>query len=98
MVWVSIPDIGHSLQRVSYCASAIFSRKPSVEYLPFLWFSIGTGDASVTQQARTAGAKPILPDVSEFIVVSVHTVTLQLTAWKDGGCPMLYFVIEYQKK
>lgn len=53
---------------------------------------------SVPQQARTAGSKPIFPDVSEFIVVSTHTVTLQLTAWKDGGCPMLYFVIEYKKK
>lgn len=61
-------------------------------------FRIGTGDMSVTQQARTAGSKPIFPEVSEFIVVSTNTVTLQLTAWKDGGCPMLYFVIEYKKK
>lgn len=53
---------------------------------------------SVQQQAKTAGSKPIFPDVSEFIVVSSYTVTLQLTAWKDGGCPMLYFVIEYKKK
>ncbi|XP_065205888.1 cell adhesion molecule Dscam1 isoform X13 [Planococcus citri] len=64
----------------------------------FAYNSIGNGDTSVVQQARTSGSKPAYPNVNEFITVATNSVTLQLTAWKDGGCPMYYFVIEYKKK
>ncbi|XP_068899451.1 cell adhesion molecule Dscam1 isoform X43 [Tenebrio molitor] len=60
--------------------------------------SIGTGDPSDTLNPRTRGEKPIIPSAEKFIEVSSNSITLHLSAWSDGGCPMLYFVIEHKKK
>ncbi|XP_063932407.1 cell adhesion molecule Dscam1 isoform X12 [Zophobas morio] len=60
--------------------------------------SIGTGDPSDTLNPRTRGEKPIIPSAEKFIEVSSNSITLHLSAWLDGGCPMLYFVIEHKKK
>nr|XP_015838907.1 PREDICTED: Down syndrome cell adhesion molecule isoform X35 [Tribolium castaneum] len=60
--------------------------------------SIGTGDPSDTLNPRTRGEKPIVPSAEKFIEVSSNSITLHLSAWSDGGCPMLYFVIEHKKK
>ncbi|XP_017797231.1 PREDICTED: Down syndrome cell adhesion molecule-like protein Dscam2 [Habropoda laboriosa] len=59
---------------------------------------IGTGDPSDMLNTRTKGSKPIIPDASRFIEVSTKSITLHLSAWSDGGCPMLYFVVEHKKK
>ncbi|XP_028982374.1 Down syndrome cell adhesion molecule-like protein Dscam2 [Diachasma alloeum] len=59
---------------------------------------IGTGDRSDILNTRTKGSKPIIPEASRFIEVSTNSITLHLNAWSDGGCPMLYFVVEYKKK
>ncbi|XP_057660492.1 cell adhesion molecule Dscam2 isoform X13 [Diorhabda carinulata] len=60
--------------------------------------SIGTGDPSDNLTPKTKGEKPIIPSAEKFIVVSSNSITLHLNAWSDGGCPMLYFVIEQKKK
>ncbi|XP_049833932.1 Down syndrome cell adhesion molecule-like protein Dscam2 isoform X19 [Schistocerca gregaria] len=59
---------------------------------------IGTGDASDILNTKTKGAKPGIPEASRFIEVSSGSITLHLSAWSDGGCPMLYFVVEHKKK
>ncbi|XP_044018825.1 Down syndrome cell adhesion molecule-like protein Dscam2 isoform X28 [Aphidius gifuensis] len=59
---------------------------------------IGTGDKSNTINPSTKGSKPIVPEASRFIEVATNSITLHLSAWSDGGCPMLYFVIENKKK
>lgn len=59
---------------------------------------IGTGDESETLNTKTKGSKPIIPDATRFIEVSSNSITLHMMAWSDGGCPMLYFVVENKKK
>ncbi|XP_015436891.1 PREDICTED: Down syndrome cell adhesion molecule-like protein Dscam2 [Dufourea novaeangliae] len=59
---------------------------------------IGTGDPSDMLNTRTKGSKPIIPEATRFIEVSTNSITLHLSAWSDGGCPMLYFVVEHKKK
>ncbi|XP_043581125.1 Down syndrome cell adhesion molecule-like protein Dscam2 isoform X16 [Bombus pyrosoma] len=59
---------------------------------------IGTGDPSDMLNTRTKGSKPIIPEAARFIEVSTNSITLHLSAWSDGGCPMLYFVVEHKKK
>lgn len=64
-----------------------------------MWFSsIGTGDPSDNLNPKTKGEKPIIPSADKFIEVNSNSITLHLSAWSDGGCPMLYFVIEHKKK
>ncbi|KAI5709459.1 hypothetical protein M8J75_000409 [Diaphorina citri] len=60
--------------------------------------AIGTGDESETLNTKTKGSKPIIPDASRFIEVSSNSITLHMMAWSDGGCPMLFFVVENKKK
>ncbi|XP_020284818.1 Down syndrome cell adhesion molecule-like protein Dscam2 isoform X45 [Pseudomyrmex gracilis] len=59
---------------------------------------IGTGDPSDILNTRTKGSKPVIPEAAKFIEVSTNSITLHLNAWGDGGCPMLYFVVEHKKK
>ncbi|XP_023247278.1 Down syndrome cell adhesion molecule-like protein Dscam2 [Copidosoma floridanum] len=60
--------------------------------------AIGMGEPSDILNTRTKGSKPIIPEASRFIEVSTKSITLHLHAWSDGGCPMLYFVVEHKKK
>ncbi|KAJ8982888.1 hypothetical protein NQ317_004318 [Molorchus minor] len=60
--------------------------------------SIGTGDPSDNLNPKTRGEKPTGPSADKFIEVSSNSIILHLGAWSDGGCPMLYFVIEQKKK
>nr|ACC65888.1 Down syndrome cell adhesion molecule isoform [Daphnia pulex] len=59
---------------------------------------IGTGEGSDVINTRTKGSAPAVPDANRFIEGSASSVTLHLSAWSDGGCPMLYFVVEYRGK
>ncbi|EGI61628.1 Down syndrome cell adhesion molecule-like protein [Acromyrmex echinatior] len=59
---------------------------------------IGIGDPSDILNTRTKGSKPIIPEASKFIEVSTNSISLHLSTWSDGGCPMLYFVVEHKKK
>lgn len=72
-------------------------------YSFFIWFfffsfSIGAGEASDILNTRTKGSKPIMPENTKLIDPSSNTVTLHLPTWKDGGCRMSHFVVEYKKK
>jgi hypothetical protein len=40
----------------------------------------------------------VIPEATRFIEVSTNSITLHLAAWLDGGCPMLYFVVEHKKR
>ncbi|XP_018351237.1 PREDICTED: Down syndrome cell adhesion molecule-like protein Dscam2 [Trachymyrmex septentrionalis] len=59
---------------------------------------IGIGDPSDILNTRTKGSKPIIPEAAKFIEVSTNSISLHLSTWSDGGCPMLYFVVEHKKK
>jgi len=48
--------------------------------------------------AKTKGSEPTVPDPQAFLEVSAGSVTLHLNAWTDGGCPILYFVVEYKPR
>ncbi|GLG97357.1 Protein turtle [Gryllus bimaculatus] len=58
---------------------------------------VGTGDPSPTLNVRTRGAVPLRPQHAELIAVNSSSVTLNLNAWPDGGCPLFYFVVEYSQ-
>ena len=60
--------------------------------------SIGMGQPSPSVNTRTKGVEPTVPDARRFLEVSAGSVTLHLNAWQDGGCPMIYFVVEYKPK
>ena len=47
---------------------------------------------------KTKGVEPTVPDARRFLEVSAGSVTLHLNAWQDGGCPIIYFVVEYKPK
>ena len=47
---------------------------------------------------KTKGEAPTVPIARSFLEVSAGSVTLHLNAWKDGGCPILYFVVEYKPR
>lgn len=64
----------------------------------FFFDSIGMGDPSPTLNTRTKGDKPIIPSAEKLIEPSSRSVSLHLNEWSDGGCPMLYFVVEQKKK
>ncbi|KAI4504193.1 hypothetical protein M0802_000664 [Mischocyttarus mexicanus] len=58
---------------------------------------IGSGSASKIETAKTNGSKPIQPSKHHLIKVNQTAVNLELASWQDGGCPFLYFVIEYKR-
>lgn len=58
---------------------------------------IGTGSASKIEVARTKGKKPISPEVYHFIRTNITSVSLDLSAWQDGGCPIMSFTVEFRK-
>nr|XP_050864341.1 cell adhesion molecule Dscam2-like isoform X5 [Vespula vulgaris] len=60
---------------------------------------IGMGSPSEIVKARTEGSKPEdSPGSSDkFITVNVSWITLHLSTWNDGGCPITYFELEFRK-
>lgn len=38
------------------------------------------------------------PPESSFIIPNKTSVTLVLSAWQSGGCPIQYFVVKYRPK
>jgi len=59
---------------------------------------IGVGAASPTVNTRTKGVEPTVPDARSFLEVSAGSVTLHLNAWQDGGCPIIYFMVEHKRR
>lgn len=60
--------------------------------------NIGVGEPSDILNTRTNGSKPISPDKTRFIEVSMNAITLHLPLWKDGGCRLSNFHVEYKRK
>lgn len=56
------------------------------------------GEKSEQMTTKTKGVEPAVPDPQAFLEVSAGSVTLHLNAWADGGCPILYFVVEYKPR
>ncbi|XP_049782628.1 Down syndrome cell adhesion molecule-like protein Dscam2 [Schistocerca cancellata] len=56
---------------------------------------VGSGDPSKTLAVRTRGERPHLPSPYDVLVINSTSVGLRLATWPDGGCPILYFVVEY---
>ncbi|CRK99030.1 CLUMA_CG011985, isoform A [Clunio marinus] len=57
---------------------------------------IGSGATSETVIIKTIGEKPIAPSIDNFLKVNITSVVLELIQWQDGGCPILYFTVEYK--
>nr|XP_049701279.1 Down syndrome cell adhesion molecule-like protein Dscam2 isoform X20 [Helicoverpa armigera] len=58
---------------------------------------IGTGLPCDIVHAYTKGTVPVKPKHSQMITLNTTTVTVWLDSWGDGGCGILYFVIEYRE-
>lgn len=39
-----------------------------------------------------------MPKASQLLTVNSTAVTVWLDAWGDGGCPILYFIVEYREE
>ncbi|XP_076675492.1 cell adhesion molecule Dscam2 isoform X9 [Andrena cerasifolii] len=58
---------------------------------------IGSGSASKIETAKTNGTKPLPPSKHQLVKVNQTLVNLELASWQDGGCPLMYFVVEYRR-
>ncbi|XP_018371900.1 PREDICTED: Down syndrome cell adhesion molecule-like protein Dscam2 isoform X2 [Trachymyrmex cornetzi] len=60
---------------------------------------IGMGRPSEIVKATTKGSKPDdSPGTGDkFVTVNVSWITLHLSTWNDGGCPITFFELEYRK-
>ncbi|XP_023037037.2 Down syndrome cell adhesion molecule-like protein Dscam2 [Drosophila willistoni] len=57
---------------------------------------IGISPNSAVETAKTKGNKPIAPVKYKFIHPNITSIILDLSSWDDGGCPILYFSIEFK--
>lgn len=58
---------------------------------------IGSGSASQTVSAKTNGSKPLAPPKQHLVRINTTSVLLEMATWQDGGCPILYLVVEYRR-
>ncbi|KAG5318479.1 DSCL protein, partial [Acromyrmex heyeri] len=60
---------------------------------------IGMGRPSEIVKATTKGSKPDdSPGTGDkFVTVNVSWITLHLSTWNDGGCPITFFELEYRR-
>ncbi|OXA46687.1 Down syndrome cell adhesion molecule-like protein Dscam2 [Folsomia candida] len=58
---------------------------------------IGSGPASDILTRSTKGSAPISPKKEEALVSNQWTIVVRLDFWKDAGCPILRFIIEYKQ-
>ncbi|XP_047103802.1 Down syndrome cell adhesion molecule-like protein Dscam2 [Schistocerca piceifrons] len=63
----------------------------------FAFNSIGSGAPSELLVVRTNGSRPVKPNFSEFISVNITTVILNFKSWRDNGCPIISFGVEYRE-
>ncbi|XP_022240087.1 Down syndrome cell adhesion molecule-like protein Dscam2 [Limulus polyphemus] len=60
--------------------------------------SAGKGEPSDVLSAKTYGAAAKAPEIDSLISVNTTFVVLHLDAWRNGDCPVLYFVIQYKQR
>ncbi|OXA55481.1 Down syndrome cell adhesion molecule-like protein Dscam2, partial [Folsomia candida] len=58
---------------------------------------IGSGPASDILTRSTKGSAPISPKKEEALISNHSTIVVRLDLWKDVGCPILRFMIEYKE-
>ncbi|KAG8187492.1 hypothetical protein JTE90_027214 [Oedothorax gibbosus] len=58
----------------------------------------GSLEQSDIVTARTSGRAPIAPEKEDLLLVNATSVTIQLSAWKSGGCPIKHFEIKYKQQ
>lgn len=59
---------------------------------------VGSSDDSDEIHFSTSGRPPIAPDKTSFIKSNVSSVLLNLSSWRDGGCTISHFIIQYKSK
>uniref|UniRef100_T1IIC3 Down syndrome cell adhesion molecule n=1 Tax=Strigamia maritima TaxID=126957 RepID=T1IIC3_STRMM len=59
---------------------------------------MGTGQPSNIQTIVTQGSAPITASRDDVLEPNVTTLTIKLEKWPDGGCRVLYFVVQYKPK
>jgi hypothetical protein len=59
---------------------------------------VGSSDASDEVHFSTSGRPPIAADKFAFVRSNMTSVTLNLSSWRDGGCPISHFVIQFKPK
>ncbi|XP_035712679.1 Down syndrome cell adhesion molecule-like protein Dscam2 [Folsomia candida] len=81
--------MGHTLQPL-LCGST---------YQPYITTvnKIGSGPASDILTRSTKGGAPISPKKEEALLTNHSTIVVRLDLWKDAGCPILRFMIEYKQ-
>ncbi|XP_049765530.1 Down syndrome cell adhesion molecule-like protein Dscam2 [Schistocerca cancellata] len=57
---------------------------------------VGNSHPSATVTIKTKGTEPQVPELKTLLTTNATSVLLHLPYWPDGGCPMLYFVVEYR--
>ena len=68
------------------------------EYLPCLGLpSIPRTLDSFVKKSVLSPTEPDIPHPSELLDLNKTSVTIKLNAFGTGGCPVLYFVIEYRR-
>lgn len=58
---------------------------------------IGSGPPSALRTATTKGGKPGAAQPAQFVHLNATAASLNLPAWHDNDCPILYMVVEYQR-
>lgn len=60
--------------------------------------AVGSSGPSNTVTARTKGEPPLVPSASSEPAVSANIthLTVQLSGWKERGCPIRSFGIDYR--
>nr|XP_023018250.1 Down syndrome cell adhesion molecule-like protein Dscam2 [Leptinotarsa decemlineata] len=57
---------------------------------------IGTGLPCDIVPAHTKGTVPVQPKQSQMLTMNATVLTVWLDSWGDGGCGILYFMVEYK--
>ncbi|XP_049855344.1 Down syndrome cell adhesion molecule-like protein Dscam2 [Schistocerca gregaria] len=59
---------------------------------------LGKSSPTPIVSLHTQGAAPVAPSNFDLIHVNSTSIALNITSWRDGGCPITSFVVEYRLK
>ncbi|XP_076325954.1 cell adhesion molecule Dscam1-like isoform X2 [Tachypleus tridentatus] len=59
---------------------------------------VGKSEPSQTISTKSDGHAPVAPDKYLFLTTNSTYIVLHLNAWKNGGCPINFFVIQYKQR
>ncbi|KAH8391710.1 hypothetical protein KR009_001715, partial [Drosophila setifemur] len=57
---------------------------------------IGTSLSGQLNSIKTKGNKPIAPPKQSLVRLNITSISLDLSSWQDGGCPISHFSIEFK--